>query len=59
MRNFLRKFYDKLYCFIVYADMQLILGYESGGKGCAMIVFYIREAPAPIFLVGRTARDPL
>jgi len=33
MRDFLCKFYDKLYGFIVYADMQLILGYESGGKG--------------------------
>jgi len=32
MRDFLCKVYDKLYCFLSYADMQLILGYESGGK---------------------------
>jgi len=40
MRDFLCKGYDKLYGFLGYADMQLILGYESGGKGCARISFY-------------------
>jgi len=42
MRDFLCKVYDKLYCFLGYADMRLIPGYESGGKGCARISFYIR-----------------
>jgi len=42
MRDFLCKVYDKLYCFLGYADMRLMLGYESGGKGCARICFYIR-----------------
>jgi len=32
MRDFLPKVYDKLYCFVDYADMRLILGYELGGK---------------------------
>jgi len=32
MRDFLCKVYDKLYCFLGYPDMRLILGYESGGK---------------------------
>ena len=32
MRDFLCKVYDKLYCFLGYADMRLILEYESGGK---------------------------
>ena len=48
MRDFLFKIYDKLYCFLGYADMRLILGYESGGKGCARIFFYIRRASPPI-----------
>ena len=39
MRDFLCKVYDKLYCFLGYADMRLIPGYESGGKGCARISF--------------------
>ena len=51
MRDFLCKVYDKLYCFVGYADMRLILGYESGGKGCARISFYIRGAPPPISLI--------
>ena len=42
MRDFLCKGYDKLYGFLGYANMQLILGYESGGKGCTRISFYIR-----------------
>ena len=37
-----------MYCFLGYADMRLILGYESGGKGCAWISFYIKGAPPPI-----------
>jgi len=41
MRDFLCKVYDKLYCFLGYVDMRLILVYESGGKGCAWISFYI------------------
>jgi len=49
MSDFLCKVYDKLYCFLGYADMGLILGYESGGKGCARISFYIRGAPPKIF----------
>ena len=48
MRDFLCKGYDKLYCFLGCAEMRLILGYESGGKGCARIFFYIRGAPPPI-----------
>jgi len=48
MRDFLCKVYDKLYCFLGYADMRLIPGYESGGKGCARISFYIREL-RPLF----------
>jgi len=52
MRDFLCKVYDKLYCFLGYADMRLILGYELGGKGCARISFYIKGgASPPIFLV--------
>jgi len=51
MRDFLCKVYDKLYCFLGYADMRLILGYESGGKGCARISFYIRVASPPISLI--------
>ena len=47
MRDFLCKSYDKLYCFLGYTDMRLILGYESGGKGCAKISFYIR-GPRPL-----------
>jgi len=50
MRDFLCKSYDKLYCFLGYADMRLILGYESGDKGCARISFYIRGGSAPYFL---------
>jgi len=42
MRDFLCKVYNKLYCSLGYADMRLILGYESGSKGCARISFYIR-----------------
>jgi len=42
MMDFLCKVYDKLYCYLGYADMRLILGYESGGKGCARISFFIR-----------------
>ena len=49
MRDFLCKVYDQLYCFLGYADMRLILGYESSGKGCARIFFYIRGS-APYFL---------
>jgi len=48
MRDFLCKVYDKLYCFLGYADMRLLLGYESGGKGCARISFYIRVASPPV-----------
>jgi len=43
--GFLCMVYNKLYCFFGYADMQLILGYESGSKGYARISFYIRGAP--------------
>jgi len=50
MRDFLCKVYDKLYCFLGYADMRLILGYESGGKGCTRISFYIRGGLRPLFL---------
>jgi len=50
MRDFLCKVYDKLYCFLGYADMRLILGYESDGKGCARIFFYIRGGFSPYFL---------
>jgi len=32
MRDFLGKVYDKLYCFLGYADMRFMLGYELGGK---------------------------
>jgi len=32
MRDFLCEVYDKLYCFLGYADKRLILGYELGGK---------------------------
>jgi len=49
MRDFLCKVYDKLYCFLGYADMRLILRYESDGKGCARICFYKRGAPPPVF----------
>jgi len=42
MRDFLCKGWDKLYGFLGYADMRLILGYESHGKGCARIALYIR-----------------
>ena len=51
MRDFLCKVYDKLYCFLGYADMRLILGYQSGGKGCSRISFYIRVASPPISLI--------
>jgi len=53
MRDFLCKVYDKLYRFLGYADMRLILGYESGGKGCARISFYKRVASPPISLSHR------
>jgi len=49
IRDFLCKVYDKLYYFLGYADMRLILGYESGGKGCARISFDIRGL-RPLFL---------
>jgi len=49
MRDFLCKVYDKLDYFLGYADMRLILGYESGGKGYARIFFYIRGL-RPLFL---------
>jgi len=42
MRDFLCKGYDKLYGFLGYTNMRLILRYESGGKGCARISFYLR-----------------
>jgi len=42
MTDFLCKGYYKLYGFLGYTDMRLILGYEWGGKGCARISFYIR-----------------
>jgi len=51
MRDFLCKVYDKLYYFLGYAGMRLILGYESGDKGCARISFYIRGAPPAISLI--------
>jgi len=60
MRDFLCKVYDKLYYFLSYADMRLILGYESGGKGCARISFYIRGLRPLflcIFLVRSTSSD--
>jgi len=41
MRDFLCKVYDKLYGFLGYNNMRLILGYESGGKGFARISFYL------------------
>jgi len=50
MRDFLCKVYDKLYCFLGYVDMRLILGYELGGKGCARISLYIRGGSTPYFL---------
>jgi len=50
MSDFLCKVFDKLYCFLGYADMRLILVYESGGKGCARISFYIKGASPPISL---------
>jgi len=50
MRDFLCKVYDKLYYFLGYADMRLILGYELGGKGSARISFYIRGL-RPLFLL--------
>jgi len=58
MRDFLCKVYDKLYCFLGYADMRLILGYESGGKGCARISFYIRGAPPPISFSSFSSAPP-
>ena len=48
IRDLLCKGYDILYGFLGYTDMRLILGYESGGKGCARISFYIREL-GPLF----------
>ena len=51
MRDFLYKVYDKFYCFHGYTDMRLILGYESDGKGCARISFYIRGASPLISMV--------
>ena len=42
------KDYDRLYCFLGYADMRLIEGYESGSKGCARISFY-KKGPRPLF----------
>jgi len=51
MRDFLCKVYDKLYCFLSYADMQLILGYESGSKGCARISSIKGGASPPISLI--------
>jgi len=50
MRDLLCKVYNKLYCFLGYAEMRLILGYQSGGQGCARITFYIREGSAPCLL---------
>jgi len=50
MRDFLCKVYDKLWCSLGYADMELILGYESGGKGCARIPLYIRGGFGSYFL---------
>jgi len=43
MRDFLSNVYYKLYCMLGYADMQLILGYECGGKGSARISFFIKD----------------
>ena len=51
MWDFLCKVYGKLYYFLGYADMRLILGYESGGKGCARISFYIKGASPLISLI--------
>jgi len=51
MRDFLCKSYDKLYGFLGYANIRLILGYESGSKGCARIYFYVRGLRPPISLV--------
>ena len=42
MRDFLSKGYDKVYGFIGYVNMRLMLGYELGSKGCARIHFYLR-----------------
>jgi len=50
MRDFLCKVYNRLYFFLGYADMRLILGYELGGTGCAGISFYMRGGFAPYFL---------
>jgi len=50
MRDFFCKVYDKLYCFHGDVDMRLILGYESGGTGCARISFHISGGIAPDFL---------
>jgi len=48
MKNFLCEVYDKLYCLLGYADMRLILVYESGGKGCARVSFIIMGASPPV-----------
>jgi len=48
MRDFHCKGYEKLYGFLGYANMRLILGYELDGKGCARISVYIRGL-CPLF----------
>jgi len=50
MRDFICKTCHILYCFLGYADMRLILGYESGVKGCARISFNPRAGSARYFL---------
>jgi len=48
MKDFLGKVHNKLYCFLSYADMRLILGYKSDDKGCARISIYIKGTSPPI-----------
>jgi len=57
VRDFLWRCYDKLFGFFGYADMRLILGYESGGKGCARISFYIRGL-RPLFSSSFSSAPP-
>jgi len=60
MKDFLCKVHDKLYCFLSYADMGLILGYKSDDKGSARISFYLKGTSPPIsyiFLFRSTSSD--
>jgi len=58
MRDLLCNVYDKLYCFLGYTDMRLILGYESGGKRLCYDFLLYKGGSATFFLPSFSSAPP-